>query len=197
MRHFIEGYVPSEQKPINTTDVLNETLRNLIGSYMHKLYFDSFVKEEADRNESGLNKKAIVQNRNNLQEQEHIISSGKKQKRYQMAHDYIMRDLFLWSILTNRVNTAKVFLSCMKYRICPALIATKVFKQYHKKAPHGELQDSYGESAEYFEQYAINCLDKCDDYDAERACKIVLQRNELYGYVTCLQVMGMLRRIRE
>ena len=29
---------------------------------------------------------------------------------------------------------------------------------------------------------------KSDDHDAAKACEIVLQRNELYGYVTCLQV---------
>ncbi|CAF3825719.1 unnamed protein product [Rotaria sp. Silwood1] len=32
------------------------------------------------------------------------------------------------------------------------------------------------------------CSDKYDDHDINRACNIVLQQNELYGYVTCLQV---------
>ncbi len=103
-------------------------------------------------------------------------------------HDYFMRDLFLWAIVMNRVDMAKVLLSHMKYRICPALIATKIFKQYYRKAPYGDLNKSYDESATYFEQYAINCLNKCDEKDEAKACEIILQRNELYGYATCLQV---------
>ncbi len=83
---------------------------------------------------------------------------------------------------------AKVFLAHAKYRICPALIATKILKEYYRKAPYGEIKNGYMESAKDFEKYAIGCLDKCDDYDADQACEIILQRNELYGYVTCLQV---------
>lgn len=151
---------------------------------MHKLYQKPVEDEEANRHENGFNTKT---NRS-LRERRSIVRPDEKQQKDQVPRDCIMRDLFLWSILTNRVNMAKVFLSFMKYRICPALIATKVFKEYQTKAPHGELRDSYEESAEYFQQYAINCLDKCDDNDAAKACKLVLQENELYGNVTCLQV---------
>ncbi len=83
---------------------------------------------------------------------------------------------------------AKVFLAHSKYRICPALIATKILKQYYHKAAYGELKNGYMESAKYFEKYAIDCLNKCDENNVDQACEIVLQRNELYGYVTCLQV---------
>ncbi|CAF3420430.1 unnamed protein product, partial [Rotaria sp. Silwood2] len=76
----------------------------------------------------------------------------------------------------------------LKYRICPALIATKILKKYYSIALYGELKDRYEENIKYFEQYAIDCLDKCDDHDADRACELVIQQNELYGYVTCLQV---------
>ncbi len=119
----------------------------------------------------------------------HIAVKGLTlEQEHKMAHDYIMRDLFLWSILMNRIDMAKVLLSHMKYRICPALIATKIFKQYSYKPIYGDLKDSYDDSATYFEQYAIDCLNKCDDNDGAKACEIILQRNELYGYVSCLQV---------
>ena len=180
MTDFIPENSPSKKKPIDSVNVLNDTLRNLIGDYMHKLYFYSFEQEDEDRMKNGLTKRAKEADR-----------------RHQMAHDYSMRDLFLWSILTNRVDMAKVILSYMKYRICPALIATKVFKQYHYRAADGELRDGYEQSAKYFEQYAVDCLDKCDDCDASKACEIVLQRNELYGYVTCLQVISMAMILEE
>ena len=140
---------------------------------MHRLYFDTLEEEDKHRIKQGLKKEGRK------------LSNEQKKE---IMRDYFMRDLFLWSILTNHVDMAKVFLAHMKYRICPALIASKIFKQYYLKTPYGELKKGYEESAKYFEQYAVNCLDKSDDNDAPKACEIVLQRNELYGYVTCLQV---------
>lgn len=154
---------------------------------MYKLYFNTIEEEEYYQITRGLTKQKICKGSNQSDELENISALTKHEKK-QMAYDYIMRDLFLWSILTNRVDMAKVFLAHMKYRICPVLIATKIFKQYHHKASLGDLRDSYYKSIQYFEQYAINCLDKCDDHDAAKACEIVLQQNQLYGYVTCLQV---------
>ena len=157
---------------------------------MSKLYFNTIVEEDQYRTNRGLTKQRIQKGPNQSGELENL-SSFTRDETKQMAYNYIMRDLFLWSILTNRVDMAKVFLFYMKYRICPALIAAKVLKQYHHRAAHGELRDGYEQSAKYFEQYAINCLDKCDDHDAGKACEIVLQENQLYGFVTCLQVMSV------
>ena len=165
---------------------------------MHTLYFDSLEDEEKHRIESGLIKPPTPQEANRSKSSPSMgLSQEEKPRRDQLAHDYSIRDLFLWSILTNRVDMAKVLLFHMKYRICPALIATKVFKQYHGKAAYDDLRDSYEQSAKYFEQYAVDCLDKCDDHDAGKACEIVLQRNELYGYVTCLQVISMAMILEE
>jgi hypothetical protein len=149
------------------------TLRNLIGDYMHTLYFDTLEEEDEHRIKSGLREK-----KRSSSDEEQILT----------PEDYIMRDLFLWSILTNHIDMAKVFLSYMKYRICPALIATKILKEYNRKAAYGKIKEKYLKHANYFEQYAIGCLSKCYARDADQACEIVLQRNELYGYVTCLQV---------
>ena len=43
-------------------------------------------------------------------------------------------------------------------------------------------------SAQYFEQYAIDCVNQCEMHDGNMACEIVLQQIDLFGYVTCLQV---------
>jgi transient receptor potential cation channel subfamily M protein 2 len=159
---------------------LNVILRTLVGDYMYKLYFNSLKEEHAYRVKNGLTSKSSEA------ESDDIIQLTTE--RNLTADDYIMRDLFIWSILMNRIEMAKVFLSHMKYRICPALIATKILKEYYKKAQYGDLKDSYLESKKYFEQYAIDCLDKCNENNGDTACEIVLQRNDLYGYVTCLLV---------
>jgi hypothetical protein len=156
---------------------------------MQRLYFNTFKGEFKHRASWGLLNEfeKTLLNGFHGNETEKFLQKQKATLK-QLPQDYIMRDLFIWAVLMNYTHMAKVFLLHMKYRICPALIATKIFKEYQQKATYGDLKDGYEESAKYFEQYAINCLDKSDDHDDERACQIILQQNELYGYVSCLQV---------
>ncbi|CAF1116563.1 unnamed protein product, partial [Adineta steineri] len=166
-------------KHIHSTDELNDVLATLIGDYMHTLYFTSYKDEVDYRSSWGL----IEQNQTNAPNSDQPDKANKE-----IVFDTIMRDLFIWAILMNHTEMAQVFLSHMKYRICAALIATKILKQYFEKAPYGDLRDNYEKNAKYFEEYAIACIKQCEKNDTDQACEIVLQRIELYGNVTCLQV---------
>ncbi|CAF4870469.1 unnamed protein product [Rotaria sp. Silwood1] len=184
---FIESEPDLTKKRIHTINDLNTVLSKLIGDYMNKLYFNSEEHENTYRLLWGLDELNTEQNQINVQiigSQDNLISKDNRQ----IIQDYIMRDLFLWSILMNHIDMAKVFLSHMKYRICAALLATKILKQYYSIATHGELKDSYMKNANYFQQYAIDCITQCEKNDSDQACQIILQRIELYGNVTCLQV---------
>lgn len=162
---------------------MNLALRSLIGDYMYNIYFDTKQEEEIYKSKYGLKQHFSKPKHNDGKDKtEQHASRGKE------LHEYVMRDLFLWAIIMNRIEMAKVFLCFMKYRICPALIATKILKKYHEKAEYGHAKDSYIENANYFEKYAVHCLDYSDDEDPAQACEIILQQNELYGYVTCLEV---------
>jgi hypothetical protein len=151
---------------------------------MHTLYFDTIEDENQYRFLWGLTEKSIEQNQN----VDIIDPYDLRRENKQIMQDSIMRDLFLWAILMNRIDMAKVFLSHLKYRICAALIATKILKTYHNESTHGDLKENYMKNANYFEQYAIECIDQCEKNNSDEACKIVVQRIELYGNVTCLQV---------
>ncbi|CAF4051819.1 unnamed protein product, partial [Rotaria sordida] len=187
LRWFLESHSDLIEKHIHTIDDLNAVLSTLIGDYMNKLYFNNEKHENTYRLSWSLDEKNIEQNQINIP----IIGSQddlQDRENRQGIQDYIMRDLFLWSILMNHIDMAKVLLSYVKYRICAALIATKILKEYYSKATHGELKDSYMKNANYFQQYAIDCITQCEKNDPDQACQIVLQRIELYGNVTCLQV---------
>ncbi|CAF1525888.1 unnamed protein product, partial [Adineta steineri] len=171
------------RKHICTTDELNNVLTTLIGDYMHKLYFNSNADEIKYRASWGLIEQNVEQNQINAQNPDHHVKPNKE-----IVFDIIMRDLFIWAILMNHTEMAQVFLSHMKYRICAALIATKILKQYHHKTRYGDLRDNYEKNAKYFEEYAIACIKQCEKNDTDLACEIVLQRIELYGNVTCLQI---------
>jgi hypothetical protein len=170
---------------IQKTNDLNNVLRKLVGGFMHKLYFDSQEGENRYRNIWGLESKTHKeQHQDNFDVRDNLLHEDNKQ----VMKDYIMRDLFLWAILTNRIEMAKVFLCYLNYRICAALIATKILKTYYSVAEYGESKDNYLKMANYFEEYAIQCIHKCDNNDTHQACQIVLQRIELFGNVTSLQV---------
>ncbi|CAF4341767.1 unnamed protein product, partial [Rotaria sp. Silwood2] len=180
LKYFIDKRGVVSNKKITSVDTLNSILEALIGDYMHKLYFDAEEYEEQNRIKWGLKKPTEKDTENNK-------SLSTEQKKHK-ANIYIMRDLYLWTILMNRIDIAKVLLVFMENRICSALIATKILKQYHSLTHYGELRDSYEKSIKYFEKYAIDCLNKCEDNDVDRTCELIIQQNELYGYVTCLQV---------
>lgn len=173
-------------KRITNVDALNAVLAEVVGDYMFDLYFDSEDEEMQHRKKWGLLIEDTIASRNGIQDAESRITLSTLQKG--KARRYIIRDLFIWAILMNYVDMAKVFMCYLKYRICPALLATKILKAYHEKAVYGELKDEYKQSIDYFEKYAIDCLEECSSRDADRACQVVVQQNEIYGYITCIQV---------
>jgi hypothetical protein len=102
--------------------------------------------------------------------------------------EYIYRDLFLWCVLTYRLDMAKIFLSQMKTRICSALIASKILKSLAAYAPDHIAKDTLYSKAGDFETHAIEFV-RCAYYsDKYQACELIMRRVELYGGVTCLQM---------
>jgi hypothetical protein len=104
------------------------------------------------------------------------------------VRELVYRDLFLWAILTNRIEMSKVILSYMQTRICAALIATKVLKSYSKYAHDNESKETLQSQAEQFEEYANQCLKCCYNSDEDKACEIAIRRINVFGSVSCLQV---------
>ena len=102
--------------------------------------------------------------------------------------EYIYRDIFLWCILTHRLEMAKIFLSQMKTRICSALIASKILKSLAEYAPDHDSKSKIQSEANEFEMYAIECVRCSYFYDHVQACELIMRRVDLYGEVTCLQM---------
>jgi hypothetical protein len=99
------------------------------------------------------------------------------------------RDLFIWAILINYIDMAKVLLANMNHRICAALIARKILMSYRDKyAIYDDKKAAYTQSMDYFEDYAIDCLTCCYKNNPNQACELVLRECGMFGNVTCLQV---------
>ena len=172
---------------IRSTNDLNHLFRVVVGGYMKPLYYDSQIDEQDDR--MGAKYFASIISPMQDIEQGQLIASDAVYK--QLAKDYIIRDLFLWSIVMNYMDLAKVFISHMKDRICGALIATEIFSHLRdtfSDTVHGDKKEHLTQWINYFEQYAINCMDLCFKNDPDMARILTIQRVETFGDVTCLQV---------
>lgn len=104
------------------------------------------------------------------------------------ASEYIYRDLFLWCVLTHRLEMAKIFLAQMKTRLCSALIASKILKSFIPYGPDQNSKEKLSSEADDFETYAIECIRCSYFYDRGQACELIMRRVDLYGEVTCLQM---------
>ncbi|CAF5028812.1 unnamed protein product [Rotaria sp. Silwood1] len=76
---------------------------------MHELYFETEEEETRDRIKWGLIKSSVQSQSYNYDDIDKRYQSYEEIKRY--THKYIIRDLFLWAILMNYIDMAKVFLS--------------------------------------------------------------------------------------
>ncbi|CAF4172624.1 unnamed protein product, partial [Adineta steineri] len=102
--------------------------------------------------------------------------------------EHIYRDLFLWCILTYRLDMAKIFLSQLKTRICSALIASKILKSLAAYAPDQDAKDTLFAKANDFETHAIEFVRCAYFNDKHKACELIMRCTNLYGGVTCLQM---------
>ena len=102
--------------------------------------------------------------------------------------EYIYRDLFLWCVLTYRLDMAEIFLGQMKTRICSALIASKILKSLAAYAPDQVAKDTLYSKADYFEIHAIEFVRCAYANDKHQACELTVRRIDLYGGITCLQM---------
>ena len=139
-------------------------LRKLVGGFMHPLYEDH----------------SMVRLRSLITEGDDNIEN--------IDAEYIYRDLFLWCVLTYRLDMAKNFLSQMKTRICSALIASKILKSLADYAPDQVAKDTLYSKAGDFETHAIEFVRYAYCNDKYQACELIMRRVDLYGGVTCLQM---------
>ncbi|CAM4978058.1 unnamed protein product [Rotaria socialis] len=115
----------------------------------------------------------------------HPENNSKEEK---IDAEHIYRDLFLWCILTYRLDMAKIFLTQMNTRICSALIASKILKKLADYAPDQAAKKTLFSKADEFETYAIEFVRCSYLYDKHKACELIMRRVKLYGDTTCLQM---------
>lgn len=168
---------------------LDQVLRMLIGDYMKPIYTRSSLSlfEQLKSCCYRSQEARVADSRAGLyiHDDSEVPSPEDAQKE---AREMLFRDLFLWAIVTHRIEIAKVLLCHMETRICALLIASKIFRSYLRFASDNESKDELASRVKEFEEYATECLKCCYNFDEEQACEIAIRRIDIYGGVSCLQV---------
>ncbi|CAF1203398.1 unnamed protein product [Adineta steineri] len=158
-------------------------LEKLVGDFMRPLY-DSQPKRDDDKKNTDDSTENTDDDTENTDDD--IDNTDDDKENADAEHIY--RDLFLWCILTYRLDMAKIFLSQLKTRICSALIASKILKSLATYAPDQVAKDTLFAKANEFETHAIEFVRCAYIYDKHEACELIMRRTNLYGGVTCLQM---------
>jgi hypothetical protein len=165
---------PEQEKEQLFVEDLNRILQQLIGDNMEAIYPYSKNNNHTDGNTD-----AIEQGKPTLPSEDDIINMT----------NMTYRDLFIWAILMNYIDMAKMLLSHINHRLCAALIARKILKSFRDHyAIYSDKKAEYTKSMNDFEDYAIECVKLCYKNNPHKACELVLRQSEIFGNLTCLQV---------
>lgn len=182
---------------VATPQELDRLLRKLIGDYMKSIYTHSpggalgKIQTCCRCPQGGRVADSRAYLYRDDQNESEVPDPEEAEKEVQ---ELVYRDLFFWSILTNRIEMSKVLMNHMQTRICAALIGSKVLKSYQKFANDNESKDILSSQADQFEEYANQSLKCCYNFHEETACEIAIRRVNLFGGVTCLQVKTFLNK---
>ncbi|CAF0985839.1 unnamed protein product [Adineta steineri] len=128
-------------------------------------------------------------NKKDLRKKNDIEDSGENNNTENLLEkNKLLRDLFLWSVFMDMPEMAKILLIHQQSRICAALIASAIFKQYSKKSLTVDLKEKFQIQADDFGKYAADFINDCYKYNERSACELLLRQVPLFGNITCMQI---------
>ncbi|CAF4855404.1 unnamed protein product [Rotaria sp. Silwood1] len=96
----------------------------------------------------------------------------------------IDRELFLWSVIEDRQDLALLFWSRGKNKISAALVAALIYKHY----AHTKHDKNYIQSADKFEDLAVQILEKLYEANSQACLKSIIRQIPSYGNATWLEL---------
>jgi hypothetical protein len=183
--------------PYNRTiDEIDKKLNKFVGSYNGAIYSttnNDYSKRFSIDMENHIcvcfkYKKERFDELNNKDKSSHNQNDSNNDKS-PYTKEELLRDLFLWSVLMDMPEIAKILLVHLQPRICAALIASTIFKAYAKASTAVDHKEKFKSQSREFETHAAMFTDKCYGYNGNLACELLLRQIPLFGNVTCMQVI--------
>ncbi|XP_061181480.1 transient receptor potential cation channel subfamily M member 2-like [Saccostrea echinata] len=114
--------------------------------------------------------------------QQPLGSNRKKESKFPFE------DLFLWSVLMNRQDMAKLFWRQGKDATAYALLAFGILNAIATKTDDTELRNSLIRNAEEFGDLAMGVLNECFEADEKKTNFLLIRRHEQFDGANCLKI---------
>ncbi|KXJ08257.1 Transient receptor potential cation channel subfamily M member 7 [Exaiptasia diaphana] len=102
------------------------------------------------------------------------------------------RDVFLWAVLCNRRELARVLWEAGRQPVAAALMACKLLRSLANKAHSDDtitdVSQDLNEHAKMFEERAIGVLDECFGENETLSQTLLVRELEHFGHLTCLDL---------
>ncbi|CAM4810086.1 unnamed protein product [Rotaria magnacalcarata] len=100
------------------------------------------------------------------------------------CHIDVDKELFIWSVITNRHELNLLFWARCKNKICAALVAALVYRKY----AHENSDNGYRQKADDFEGLAVEILERFHQNDSDLCVKAIIRQIPAYGNATWLDL---------
>lgn len=105
------------------------------------------------------------------------------------GNEEMLRDIFLWSVISGKSEMSFVLLLQLRSRIIASLIAAGITSRFlPKKDGYLEQSHKFHKQSQDYEKFATECIDACYKRNEPLACQLLLREIPLFGNVTCMQV---------
>ncbi|XP_014869423.1 PREDICTED: transient receptor potential cation channel subfamily M member 2-like, partial [Poecilia mexicana] len=98
------------------------------------------------------------------------------------------RDLFLWAVVQNNKEMAKIAWDQCRDCMSAALAASKILKKMANESLDADEPQEMLELASHYEDHAIGVFSECYKNNEERAQKLLVRISRLWGKTTCLRL---------
>jgi len=108
-------------------------------------------------------------------------------------NEEMLRDLFIWSILSENSEMSFVLLLQSRSRIIASLIAAGITgRLISKKDGYLDHFHKLHKQSQDYEKFATECIDVCYKRNEKTACQLLLREIPLFGNVNCMQVSSII-----
>ncbi|XP_070581222.1 transient receptor potential cation channel subfamily M member-like 2 isoform X2 [Ptychodera flava] len=154
-------------------------LLNFIGKLLTKLMGDEYPLSYSDDI-------FVVDQFESYREDKYLVK-----RREDYAFDYPEQELYMWAILLNRRNMARLFWQSSSTHIGGALVAAKILRKMSKIAEAEEElelnQDLINHSMDY-QLLAKDVLTECYNKEKKKSQLLVVRELPNWGHTTCLSI---------
>lgn len=121
------------------------------------------------------------------QKQETVENELLTSDEYQIPDfDNPFQELFLWAVLLNRQEMAKILWKGGKDATAAALVASGMLNSLSRQTDDTELAKKLKENSQEFSNLAIAVLNECYDVEEKKAQNLLIRELEHWGAATCV-----------